>query len=343
MKKLLNTLYITTQGSYLHREGETVVVKVDDTERLRLPIHTINGIVCFGRVSMSPHLMGFCGEHQITVSFLLEYGEFWAGLRGVITGNILLRRQQHRLADQPDSSSRLAQTFIMAKIANCRSVLMRSQRDRTNPSDTLKASIDGLAAVLRRLLSQNEKIDSLRGIEGDAARLYFSAFDEMIIAQKSSFSFTGRNRRPPTDSVNALLSFLYTLLVHDVTGALEGVGLDPYAGFLHADRPGRPSLALDLMEELRPILADRLALTLINRQQVKPQGFIKTDTGAVLMDPDTKKEVIHAWQRRKQEEVLHPYLDESAPLGLFPHLQAMLLARFLRGDLDGYPALIWKS
>ncbi len=343
MKKLLNTLYVTSQGAYVHRDGETIAVRVEEQELLRVPIHTIQSIVTFGRVSISPPLMGFCGERQIAVSFLSEHGEFWGGLRGEVTGNILLRRQQHRIADKPEAAARLAQTIVMAKIANCRSVLLRSQRDRPEASELIAGAIRHLAQSLEHLLAWEEPLDRLRGIEGDAARAYFGAFDDLIVAQKEDFRFAGRNRRPPTDAINALLSFLYTLLVHDVTGALEGVGLDPYAGFLHADRPGRPSLSLDLMEELRPIFVDRLALTLINRQQIKGSGFTKTESGAVMMDKETRKEVIQAWQKRKQEEVLHPFVEETAPIGIFAHLQALLLARHLRGDLDAYPALVWKG
>ncbi len=343
MKKLLNTLYVTTQGAYLHRDGETVAVKLEQQELLRVPVHTLQGIVCLGRISMSPPLMGLCGERQISVSFLSEHGEFWGGLRGKVTGNILLRRQQHRIADQPEASAHLAQTIVAAKIANCRSVLMRSQRDRVEVSGSVGGAVQHLARILEHLLARNETVDRLRGLEGEAARIYFSVFDDLIVAQKEGFHFAGRNRRPPTDPVNALLSFVYTLLAHDITGALESVGLDPYAGFLHADRPGRPSLALDLMEELRPVLADRLVLTLINRQQVKTSGFTRAESGAVLMNDVTRREVLEAWQKRKREEVAHPFLEESAPLGLFPHLQALLLARHLRGDLDDYPALVWKG
>ncbi len=343
MKKLLNTLYVTTQGAYVHREGETVSVKLNDEELIRVPVHTLQGIICLGRVSMSPPLMGLCMERQITVSFLSEHGQFWAGLRGEITGNILLRRQQHRLADQADASARLAQSMVMAKIANCRSVLLRTQRDRSGPSTLLQDATKQLARSLEHLLAVSEPLDRLRGMEGEAARTYFSVFDDLIGAQKEAFRFSGHKRRPPTDPTNALLSFVYTLLVHDVTGALEAVGLDPYAGFLHSDRPGRPSLALDVMEELRPIFADRLVLTLINRQQVKASGFTRSETGAVTMDDSTRREVLQAWQKRKQEPVIHPFLEEAAPLGLFPHVQALLLARFLRGDLDAYSAMIWKA
>ncbi|MBS1828151.1 MAG: type I-C CRISPR-associated endonuclease Cas1 [Acidobacteria bacterium] len=343
MKKLLNTLYITTQSSYLHKDGETVAVRLEDRDLLRVPIHTLESIVCFGRVSMSPPMMGFCMERKVEVSFLSEHGEFWAGLRGPVTGNILLRRQQHLTAEDDPRAARIVQSIVLAKIANCQTVLMRAQRERAEPSEALDGAIRRLARSLEHLLAVEEPVERLRGLEGDAARTYFSVFDELIVAQKDGFIFQGRSRRPPLDAVNALLSFLYTLLVHDVVGALEAVGLDPYAGFLHACRPGRPSLALDVMEELRPILADRLALTLINRQQIKASGFRKLDSGAVAMDDVTRKEVLQAWQKRKLEEVTHPFVGESASIGLFPHLQALLLARHLRGDLDAYPALVWKS
>ncbi len=343
MKKLLNTLYVTTQGVYLHREGEAVAVKRDDETLLNLPIHTIQGIVCFGRVSMSPPLMGFCGERGVLVSFLSESGRFLARVQGGAAGNILLRRIQYRAADDPIRSAALARVFIMAKIANSRNVLRRAMREKSVNPEAVEASSSYLARSLEHMSRcPDDSLDTLRGMEGDCAREYFSVFDHMIVAQKSGIQFKGRSRRPPLDEVNALLSFIYTLLVHDVEAALEGVGLDPYCGFLHRDRPGRPSLALDMMEELRPVLADRLVLSLINRQQLSKSDFKRTESGAVVMEDDARKTVLTAWQKRKQEEMQHPFLEENAALGLFPHLQAMLLARHLRGDLDAYPAMIWR-
>jgi CRISP-associated protein Cas1 len=343
MKKHLNTLFVTTQGAYLSKEGETVVVKVNQEARLRVPVHTIGGIVCFGNVSCSPFLMGFCGENGVGISFLTEYGRFLARVQGPVSGNVLLRRQQYRHADDQEYSAKMAKAFVIGKIANCRTVLQRAMRDHAPKLDeeALRKGIDDLNRSLRSL-ELNQSLDAVRGLEGDAAHTYFSAFDHLIVAQKESFSFQERNRRPPMDNVNCLLSFLYTLLMHDCRGALESVGLDPAVGFLHRDRPGRPSLALDLMEEFRPFLADRLALSLINLRQVQEKGFKKTEAGAVMMNDETRKALLVAYQERKQEEITHPFLDEKVSIGILFHVQALLLARCLRGDLDGYPPLIWK-
>jgi CRISP-associated protein Cas1 len=343
MKKHLNTLFVTTQGAYLAKEGETVVVKVEQEARLRIPVHTIGGIVCFGTVSLSPFLMGFCAENNVGISFLSEQGRFLARVQGPVSGNVLLRREQYRRADDLIFSAGMAKAVVAGKIANCRTVLQRALRDHTQKMDTnqVEHTVKRLNHNLN-LLNQEQSLDVVRGIEGDAAHSYFSVFDQLIIAQKDAFSFQERNRRPPLDNVNCLLSFIYTLLVHDVRSALETVGLDPAVGFLHRDRPGRPGLALDLMEEFRPFLADRLALSLINLRQVQAKGFKKSDTGAVLMNDDTRKTLLVAYQERKQEEIVHPFLDEKVTIGLLFHVQALLLARFLRGDLDGYPPFIWK-
>ena len=343
MKKHLNTLFVTTQGAYLAKEGETVVVKIEQEARLRIPVHTIGGIVCFGTVSLSPFLMGFCAENGVGVSFLSEQGRFLARVQGPVSGNVLLRREQYRRGDDLIFSAGMAKAVVAGKIANCRTVLQRALRDHTQKMDANQ--VDHIVKRLNHslnLLNQEQPLDVVRGIEGDAAHSYFSVFDQLIIAQKDSFSFQERNRRPPLDNVNCLLSFIYTLLVHDVRSALETVGLDPAVGFLHRDRPGRPGLALDLMEEFRPFLADRLALSLINLRQVQAKGFKKSDTGAVLMNDDTRKTLLVAYQERKQEEIVHPFLDEKVTIGLLFHVQALLLARYLRGDLDGYPPFIWK-
>ena len=343
MKKHLNTLFVTTQGAYLAKEGETVVVKVEQVVRLRIPVHTIGGIVCFGNVGCSPFLMGFCAENGVGISFLSERGRFLARVQGPVSGNVLLRREQYRKADDPGFSAAMARAVLIGKIANCRTVLQRALRDHSEKldagqiADTVKRLNNHL-----ELLNRDHSLDILRGLEGDAAHIYFSVFDHLIVSQKDAFSFHERNRRPPLDNVNCLLSFIYTLLAHDIRSALETVGLDPAVGFLHRDRPGRPSLALDLMEEFRPFLADRLALSLINLRQVQDKGFIKTDTGAVLMNDDTRKTLLVAYQERKQEEIYHPFLDEKVTIGILFHIQALLLARYLRGDLDGYPPFIWK-
>ena len=343
MRHLLNTLYVTTQGAYLSREGETVLVRVEHENKLRVPIHTLGGIVCFGQVSCSPPLMGLCGERNVAISFLTEHGKFFARVQGPVSGNVLLRREQYRRADSEVVSARIAQSVVVAKIANCRTVLLRGIRDHAENTQVpaLKAATVRLARLLDDL-RQPAPLDTVRGLEGDAARTYFDVFDHLVTAQKEDFFFHERSRRPPLDNLNALLSFFYTLIVHDVRAALETVGLDPAVGYLHRDRPGRPSLALDLMEEFRPVLADRLALSLINRQQIRGKGFTKTETGAVLMDDATRKEVLVAYQKRKQEEIQHPFLGEQVEVGLLPFVQAMLLARYLRGDLDGYPPFLWK-
>jgi len=352
MRRLLNTLYVTSQGAYLAREGETVLVRVDHETKLRLPIHTLDGIVCFGQVSCSPPLMQLCGQRNVTISFLSENGRFWARIQGPVSGNVLLRREQYRRADDLDRSAEIARSIVLAKIANSRNVLMRAVRDRPESDHTpaLEGGVRQLANIMGdlRLPARQASaggpapLDLVRGREGEAAKVYFGLFDHLISGQKEAFFFNERSRRPPLDNMNALLSFLYTLVVHDVSSALETVGLDPAVGFLHRDRPGRPGLALDLMEEFRPYLADRLALSLVNRQQIKGKGFTRTETGAVLMDDQTRKEVLVSYQKRKQEEIRHPFLDETIQLGLLPLVQAMLMARHLRGDLDGYPPFIWK-
>lgn len=334
MKRHQNTLFITTQGSYLSKEGECVAVHVEGNIAGKIPIHTIGSVVCFGQVSCSPFLLGHCADNGVAVSFLTENGRYLASVQGPVSGNVLLRREQYRRADSPESSASIARAMIAGKIANCRTVLRRSARDResiplTEAADRLTMSLGNLAVPL--------SLDAVRGVEGEAANTYFSVLNHMISDNKPAFTFTVRSRRPPLDAVNCLLSFLYTLLMHDVRSALESVGLDPAVGFLHRDRPGRPSLALDLMEEFRPYMADRLALTLINRGQVAEKGFTVSESGAVLMDDATRKTVILAWQERKKEEVEHPFLQERMTVGLLWHMQARLLARHLRGDLDAYP------
>jgi len=343
MKKLLNTLFVTTQGAYLFKEGETVVVKIGDEVRLQAPIHTLGGIVCFGQVSCSQFLMGFCAENNVTITFLTEYGHFLANVYGKTSGNVLLRREQYRRADDAAFSANLSRVFITGKVANCRTVLKRLTRDHSEkvPLDSLEKAGRNLSYSLERLQKESN-LDVLRGIEGDSAHTYFGVFDHLIVAQKDDFKFKERSRRPPLDEVNCLLSFLYTLLTHDMRSALETVGLDPQVGYLHRDRPGRPGLALDMIEEIRPFLADRLALSLINREQVRKKGFSRSESGAVLMDDETRKAVLVAYQNRKQEEILHPFLKENMPIGLLFYIQALLFSRYLRGDLDGYPVFIWK-
>lgn len=343
MRKLLNTLYITSPESYLSRDGENVVVRVADTEKLRIPVHNIEGIVCFGYPGASPSLMGLCAERNVGLCFLSENGHFWGRFSGPVKGNVLLRRMQYRMADDVDAALEISRLIVAGKIANCRNVLQRAIRDHGNEviSGPLSEASEILEIRQKQALRAMDP-DSLRGIEGDSANAYFKVFNHLIVAQKDDFAFNGRSRRPPKDNVNALLSFVYTLLAHEVQSALESVGLDPYIGFLHTARPGRASLALDLMEELRPYLADRLVLSLINRKQINNKGFREREESGVIMDDDTRKEVIGVWQRRKQEEIQHPFLKEQIPVGLLPYAQALLFSRFIRGDIDKYPVFIMK-
>jgi len=343
MKQLLNTLYVTTQGAYLAKDGEAVAVRVEQETKLRVPIHTLSSVVCFGQVSCSPFLMGLCAESGVALVFLTEHGRFLARVQGPVSGNVLLRREQYRWADRDERAAAVARTVVIGKIANCRTVLLRAIREKTDTAGAQE--LEQAGRRLGRLLETVAGavgLEEIRGHEGDAARVYFDVFDQLIGVSKEEFYFRGRSRRPPLDNMNALLSFVYTLLVHDTTAALEAVGLDPAVGYLHRDRPGRPSLGLDLVEEMRPVVADRLALSLVNRRQVQASGFQKTEGGGVVMDDATRKEVLVAYQKRKQEEILHPFLHERVAFGLVPHIQATLLARFIRGDLDGYPSFLWK-
>ena len=343
MKKHLNTLFVTTQGAYLAKEGESVIVRVEKETRLRIPVHTLGGIVCFGNVGCSPFLMGFCAERDVAISFLSEYGRFLARVQGPVSGNVLLRREQYRRADDMAFSAQMARAVLTGKLANCRTVLQRALRDHSDKLDKDQVSqVSKQISYSLKRLQEDVPLNSMRGIEGDAAHVYFKVFDHLITSQKQDFFFQDRNRRPPLDNVNCLLSFLYTIVMHDIRSALESVGLDPAVGFLHRDRPGRPGLALDLMEEFRPFIADRLTLSLINLSQVQKKGFKKSESGAVLMDDETRKTVLVAYQKRKQDEIMHPFIEEKVTIGLLFHIQALLLARYLRGDLDGYPPFIWK-
>jgi CRISPR-associated protein Cas1 len=343
MRKLLNTLYVSTQGSYLRLEGETVVVEVEKEKRLQLPIHTIGGIVCFGDVLCSPFLLGACAKRDVTISFLTEHGRFLASVRGPVSGNVLLRRKQYRMADDENVIRAIAANVVSGKLANCRMVMNRTIRDHRDKVDTV--AIQNASKSLNKIIDRipaAATVDEVRGFEGYGAAEYFKVFNHLIIDQKADFVFIDRNRRPPLDEVNALLSFVYTLLMHDVRSALETVGLDPAVGFLHRDRPGRPGLALDIMEEFRPVIADRLVLSLINRRQLTKKGFTKAVSGAVTMDDATRKTVLVAYQSRKQDEILHPYINESVPLGLFFFIQATVMARHIRGEIDGYPPFFWR-
>lgn len=341
MRRLLNTLYVTTQGAYLRKEGETVVVEVEKETRLRLPLLNLGGIVCFGNVLCSPFLLGACAEAGIALSFLTEYGRHLADVVGAPSGNVLLRREQYRRADDPAASAALARAFVAGKLANTRHVLRRASRENARDPAALEAAAEALTHRLRALAAASE-VDTVRGLEGEAAARYFAVFGHLVVQQRDTFVFDDRNRRPPLDPLNALLSYLYTLLRFDAAAALTAHGLDPAVGFLHRDRPGRAGLALDLIEEFRAPLADRFALSLINRQQIQAGHFRTVETGAVLLTDDGRKELLTAWQKRKQDEIDHPFLGEKIPIGLLLHAQALLLARHLRGDLDAYPPFEWR-
>lgn len=344
MRKHLNTLYATTEGAWLRKDGENIVMEVDRQERTRIPIHMLEGLVCFGRIGVSPQLLGHCMSHGIGVTYLTPNGRFYARVEGPVSGNVLLRRAQYRATDDSAACAAVVRNLLAGKIHNQRAVLARGWRDRGErlPDRTgFRHALQRLRRIPLRLLREHD-IDVLRGLEGEAAQAYFGVFDQLLAVQDAGLRFQGRNRRPPRDAVNALLSFLYTLLTHDCRSALETVGLDPAVGFLHRDRPGRPSLALDLAEEFRPLLGERLALTLINRRQIGPDDFRHADGGAVTLAEDARKTVLVAYQQRKREEVLHPFLGEKAAIGVLPYLQAQSLARHLRGDLDAYPPFLWK-
>lgn len=343
MRKLLNTLYVTSPNTYLSLDGENVVILKDDAEISRIPLHNLESIIAFGYTGASPALMGACSKHNIALSFMKQSGKFLGRVVGEVRGNVTLRKTQYRISDNDIESIKIARNFITGKIFNARWVIERATRDYATRLDVEK--LKGVSKTLAnslRLLEKSESLEQLRGYEGEAASQYFSVFDDLILQQKDAFYFRSRNKRPPLDNVNAMLSFVYTLLAHDVASALETVGLDPYVGFLHRDRPGRISLALDMMEELRPVYADRFVISLINKREINAQGFSQQENGAVIMNDDTRKSLLKAWQSRKQEIITHPFLQEKIEWGLVPYAQAMLLARHIRGDLDGYPTFLWK-
>lgn len=343
MKRFLNTLFVTTQGAYLKKDGETVAVKVDKEVKLRLPLITLSGIVCFGNVAASPFLLGHCAECGVRVSFLTKNGRFLYRVQGLTSGNVLLRKQQYRISEDERLSAPIVRSILLGKLSNSKTVLQRALRDHADKikGAVVASAVERLDYALRQVQCESG-VDALRGIEGDSAHCYFGVFDELITAQKGDFFFKERNRRPPLDRVNALLSFVYTLLYHDVRAALEAVGLDPAVGFLHSDRPGRLGLALDLMEELRPFFADRLVLSLINLRQIEGRDFEAMDSGAVLLKEDARKKVISFYQKRKYEAIHHPYVNERMHIGILFQVQAILLARHIRGDIDGYPPFLWR-
>ena len=343
MRKLLNTLFVLTESSYLTLDGENVVVSQDRTETARFALHTLEGILCFSYPGASPALMGACAQRGVDLAFFTPRGRFLARAVGETKGNVLLRRQQYRAADDPGVSCRYAKGFLLGKVYNARWVLERATRDHPQrvPVEKLKRASFQLAEALPRI-QNSVTLEELNGVEGEAAQRYFAVFDHLILQQKSEFQFTKRSRRPPLDPINALLSFAYTLLARECAAALESVGLDPYVGFLHRPRPGRQSLALDLMEELRATIADRLVLSCINQRIISAKHCRAQENGAVLLTDEGRKTFLTAWQHRKQEILTHPFLSEKIPWGLVPYVQALLLARALRGDLEEYPPFFWK-
>lgn len=343
MHQLLNTLYVTTEGAYLHLDHDTLKVKIEKENKLQVPIHHLGGIVCFGNVMISPAAMARCAEDGRFLVLLDRNGRFKARVEGPVSGNVLLRSAQHETMRDKTKTLNIAKNMVAGKIQNSRQIVLRGARESKNEEDrqTLKKITDKLASALSRLPNCQD-IDQVRGIEGESARAYFSSFDRMVREARETFRLDGRNRRPPRDPINALLSFLYALLMNDCVAGAEGVGLDPQMGFLHVLRPGRAALALDLMEEVRSVLADRLALTLINRKQINKNHFIDRPGGAVHLHDKGRKEVVIAYQKRKQEEITHPLLNQKMPLGLIPHVQARLLARSLRGDMECYIPYIYR-
>lgn len=343
MKRLANVLYITSSDAYLSLDGDTIVIKKEEKPSTRLPLLNLENIVCFNYQGVSPALMGACAERNVGLCFLTPNGRFLARVSGKVRGNVLLRLRQYDVSSNESLSVPIAASFLIGKIFNTRKVIERAIRDHAMLLDAPR--LEKASAFLKQTINalpECVSTDELMAFEGSAAKIYFSVFNQLILQQKDDFRFEERSRRPPLDRMNSLLSFFYSLLTNETVSALETVGLDPYVGFLHAERPGRPSLALDLMEELRPIFADRLALSLVNRRQVEHSGFAQKESGGILMTDETRKVVLAAWQERKQDEILHPYLKERIPFGLLPYVQAMLLARHLRGDLDAYPPFFWR-
>ena len=343
MRKMLNTLYIISEDAYATLNGETVEINFKDKESQKVPLHTLENIVIFSYKGASPALMGKCEEYGISICFFTPRGKYLASIGASVNGNVHLRRTQYRYADDEIMSLNISKNMILGKLHNSRQVLLRAARDHPMQVNEGKIAqtIEKIDEYLHQVKNADNK-DSLRGLEGLAASEYFSVFNELILRQKDEFKFTERSRRPPLDRINAMQSFAYVLLANECASALLSVGLDPYVGFFHVDRPGRKSLSLDLMEEFRSIYADRFILTVINNQVVKADDFIIQDTGAVLFKDDAKKAFISKWQERKRTEILHPFLKEKISWGLAMYVQALLLARFLRGDLDQYPPFFWR-
>lgn len=343
MKRFLNTLFVTTQKVYLHKEGESLVARLNGEIKMRMPVINLQGIMCFGNIYVSPFLIGACVEKGIIITFLTEWGKFLWRAQGKVNGNVLLRKEQYRISDNEKRSAEMARACIGGKIYNSRVVIDRVIRDHGERIN--KAAVEQTSAKLKKALSDlkaAQTLETIRGIEGQCAALYFGIFNEMILSQKEEFVLYNRNRRPPVDKVNAMLSLVYTLLYHDIASALESVGLDSYVGFLHRDRPGRCSLVLDLMEEFRPFFADRLVLSLINRKEITAKDFREEGSGGIFLNDEGRKALLVAYQERKKDVIKHPYLEEEMPIGTLFYVQALLLARYIRGDIDGYPPYFWR-
>jgi CRISP-associated protein Cas1 len=341
MKRILNTLYVTTQGAYLRKEGESVIVVIEKENKLRLPLLSLSSIVTFGNVLCSPFLLGASSKYGISICMLTEYGRYLGCFNGFTTGNVLLRRTQYRWADDPVKTAHIVRSVVIGKVINSRQVVLRRLRECPENIELKRVSVH-LKGALKRLQNTNLSVDNMRGLEGDCAKEYFGVFNELILSNEDEFIFYGRSRRPPMDRINAVLSFGYTLLYNETKSALESVGLDSAVGFLHKDRPGRNSFALDLMEEMRSFWVDRLSLSLINRRQLAKKDFDVSESGSVLLNDNGRKTFLTAWQKRKQDELVHPFTNDKIHLGLLPFLQAQLMARYIRGDLDAYPPFFWR-
>lgn len=338
MKKLQNSLYITRDGAYLHKQRETLVIELKKEKLMQVPVHSISAIFCFGNIMVSPQLMGFCGERGVNLAFFTPYGRYLARVQGQQSGNVLLRREQYRLVDE--KAANIAKNIVAAKVQSSKVVLQRQIRNHGENPD-ISAAVTALNHVIDRLGLQTD-LDKIRGLEGEAASRYFGVFNQLFSKDDEKLRFNGRSRRPPKDPINAMLSFLYSVYGQDVSAALQGVGLDPQVGFLHCERPGRDSLALDLLEEFRAYIIDRLVLTLVNRGQIKAADFEIEISGAVKLKDDARKLLLQSLQAKKQEKILHPFLNEEIEIGLLPHVQAMLLARHIRGDIEHYPPFFSK-
>lgn len=340
MRKLLNVLYLTQDDFYISKEGESIVIEKDHKKVTQLPLHNFEGIVILGNSTITPNLIKACSEKKINISFIGNTYDFEVRIQPRISGNVILRKMQYRISDSEEESHKIAENCCIGKLFNCNNVLKRLTRDHTDSvTQEVYNSIETIKHCIKRIRNCKDNT-ILLGIEGEAARCYYGVFNELILNKE--FAFNGRSRRPPLDEVNAMLSFFYTLLAHDVSSGLQAMGLDPQVGFYHKIRPGRDSLALDIMEELRPYLVDRFVLSMINNRMVKANDFFRQDSGGVYLTQDQKKILLNEWQLRKKDIITHPFLNEKVEIGLIPYIQAQLLARYIRGDIDGYPPFLMK-